>query len=127
MGTTLKGGGLNRQTLDAVVSDAKASTQAFADSLKSLGPPPVSESKGKQIFQTLQGQLSDDADAIKSATENVSTPGDVLNAISAVAGTLAKAGTQISDAFDQVKQLDADDKVRQAFSDAPACDSLTGS
>jgi hypothetical protein len=127
MGTTLKGGGLNRQTLDAVVSDAKASTQAFADSVKALGPPPVSDSKGKQIFETLQGQLSDDADAIKSATANVSGAADVLNAISSVASTLAKAGTQISDAFGQVKQLDADDQVRQAFSDAPACDSLTGS
>lgn len=127
MGTTLKSGGLNKQTLDAVVSDAKASTQAFADSVKLLGPPPVSDSKGKQIFETLHGQLSDDADAIKSATANVSGPADVLNAISAVAGTLAKAGTQISDAFGQVKQLDANDQVRQAFSDAPACDSLTGS
>jgi len=127
MGTTLKGGGLNRQTLDAVVSDAKASTQAFADSVKALGPPPVFDSKGKQIFETLQGQLSDDADAIKSATANVSGAADVLTAISSVAGTLAKAGTQISDAFGQVKQLDANDQVRQAFSDAPACDSLTGS
>jgi hypothetical protein len=127
MGTTLKGGGLNKQTLDAVVSDAKASTQAFADSVKLLGPPPVSDSKGKQIFETLQGQLSDDADAIKSATANVTGPADVLNAISAVASTLAKAGTQISDAFGQIKQLDVDDTVRQAFSDAPACDSLTGS
>jgi hypothetical protein len=77
MGTTLKGGGLNKQTLDAVVSDAKASTQAFADSVKLLGPPPVSDSKGKQIFETLQGQLSDDADAIKSATANVTGPADL--------------------------------------------------
>jgi hypothetical protein len=127
MGTTLKSGGLNKQTLDAVVSDAKASTQAFADSVESLGAPPVSDSKGKQIFETLHDQLADDADAIKSATANVSGPADVLNAISSVAGTLARAGTQISDAFGQVKQLDADDTVRQAFSDAPACDSLTGS
>jgi hypothetical protein len=127
MGTTLKSGGLNKQTLDAVVSDAKASTQAFADSVESLGAPPVSDSKGKQIFETLHDQLADDADAIKSATENVSGPADVLNAISSVAGTLARAGTQISDAFGQVKQLDADDTVRQAFSNAPACDSLTGS
>ena len=47
-----------------------------------------------------------------------------------VRGALAEygqAGTQISDAFGQVKQLDANDQVRQAFSDAPACDSLTGS
>jgi hypothetical protein len=127
MGATLKSGGLNKQTLDAVVSDAKASTQAFADSVKALGAPPVSDSKGKQIFETLHDQLSDDADAIRSATANVSGPADVLNAISSVAGTLARAGTQISDAFGQVKELDADDTVRQAFSDAPACDSLTGS
>jgi hypothetical protein len=124
---TLKGGNLSKDSLQAVVSDAKASTQAFANSVEDLGPPPVSDSKGKQIFETLQGQLKDDADAIKSATADVSGPAEILSAVSSVAGTLAKAGTQISDAFGQVKELDADDTVRQAFSDAPACESLTGS
>lgn len=127
MGTTLKSGGLSKQTLDAVVSDAKASTQAFADSLKSLGSPPVSDSQASDIFKNLQSQLQKDADSIKSATANVSGVTEVLQAVSSVASTLATAGTQISDAFSQVEQLDEKSTVRQAFTDAPACENLTGS
>jgi len=127
MGTTLKGGGLSKQTLDAVVSDAKASTQAFADSLKSLGSPPVSDSQASDIFKNLQSQLQKDADSIKSATANVSGVTEVLQAVSSVASTLATAGTQISDAFSQVRQLDENSGLKQASADAPACDKLTGS
>ncbi len=127
MGTTLKGGGLSKQTLDAVVSDAKASTQAFADSLKSLGAPPVADSQASDIFKSLRSELQKDADSIKSATANVSGVTEVLQAVSSVASTLATAGTQIGDAFSQVKQLDEQGGLRQAFADAPACEKLTGS
>ena len=127
MGTTLKGGGLSKQTLDAVVSDAKASTQAFADSLKAVGAPPVSDSQASDIFKNLQSQLQKDADSIKSATANVSGVTEVLQAVSSVASTLATAGTRISDAFSQVRQLDENSGLKQAFADAPACDKLTGS
>ena len=127
VGTTLKGGGLSKQTLDAVVSDAKASTQAFADSLKSLGAPPVADSQASDIFENLRSQLQKDADSIKSATADVSGVTEVLGAVSSVASTLATAGTQVSDAFSQVQQLDENSGLRQAFADAPACENLTGS
>ena len=127
MGTTLKGGGLSKQTLDAVVSDAKASTQAFADSLKSLGAPPVSDSQASDIFENLRSQLQKDADSIQSATADVSGVTEILQAVSSVASTLATAGTQIGDAFGQVQQLDENSTLRQAFADAPACEKLTGS
>jgi len=89
-GTTLKSGGLSKQTLDAVVSDAKTSTQAFADSIESLGPPPVADSQAKDIFENLRSQLQKDADSIQKATANVSGVSEVLQAVSAVAGTLAQ-------------------------------------
>lgn len=126
-GTTLKGGGLSKQTLQAVVDDAKASTQAFADSLQDLGAPPVADDQAKGIVENLRSQLQKDADSIKDATSNVSGVSEVLQAVSSVAGTLSTAGTQISDAFGQIKQLDEQGGLRQAFSDAPACDDLTGS
>jgi hypothetical protein len=127
MTTTLEGGNVTKSSLDAVVSDAKTSTQAFADSVKALGAPPVSDSQAKQIFESLQSDLQKDADAIKSATSNVSGLAEVLNAVSVVTGTLTTAGTQIKDAYSQVSQLDAKDEVQQAFKNAPACSSLTGS
>jgi len=126
-GTTLKSGGLSKQTLDAVVGDAKASTQAFADSLKALGSPPVADSQAKDIFETLRTQLQKDADSIQQATANVSGVTEVLQAVSSVAGTVATAGTQISSAFGQIRQLDDKSGLRQAFADAQACDQLTGS
>jgi hypothetical protein len=127
MTSTLKSGDVTKSALDAVVGTAKSSTQAFADSVKALGAPPVSDSEAKQIFETLQSQLSKDADAIKDATSDVSGVTDVLNAVSVVAGTLATAGTQISSAFDQVEQLDPGSEVQEAFTSAPACATLTGS
>jgi hypothetical protein len=126
-GTTLKSGGLSKQTLDAVVADAKASTQAFADSLKALGPPPVADSQAKDIFENLRSQLQKDAESIEKATSDVSGVNEILQAVSSVASTLATAGTQISSAFSQVRQLDDQGGLRQAFADAQACDQLTGS
>jgi hypothetical protein len=126
-GTTLKNDGLSRQTLDAVVSDAKASTQAFADSLEALGSPPVADSQAKDIFENLRSQLQQDADSIQEATSDVSGVSEVLEAVSSVASTLATAGTQIGSAFSQIGQLDDESGLRQAFDDAPACDELTGS
>ena len=127
MGTTLKSGNVTKSSLQAVVSDAKSSTQAFADSVKALGGPPVSDSQAKQIFENLESDLRKDADTIKSATSDLSSVTEVLTAVSAVAGTLATAGTQIKGAFDQVKELDAKSEVREAFETAPACKTLTGS
>ncbi|HEY7603416.1 MAG TPA: hypothetical protein VH760_04065 [Gaiellaceae bacterium] len=126
-GTTLKNGGLSKQTLEAVVSDAKASTQAFSESLKELGPPPVEDSQAKDIFESLRSQLQDDADAIKSATANVSGVSEVLQAVSSVATTLTTAAGQIRTAFGKVQDLQEESGLRQAFDDAPACDDLTGS
>jgi prophage DNA circulation protein len=127
MADSLKGGNLGKGTLDDLVSQAKTSTQTFADSIKNLETPDVSDSKAKQIFETLQSQRSDDADAIKKATSNVSDAADVLQAVSVVTTTLGKARTQVTDAYSQAKQLDTKDNVAQAFKSAPACKGLIGS
>jgi prophage DNA circulation protein len=127
MADSLKSGNLGKGTLDDLVSQAKTSTQTFADSIKDLETPDVSDSKAKQIFESLQSQLSDDADAIKNATSNVSDAADVLQAVSVVTTTLSKARTQVTDAYNQAKQLDTKDNVAQAFKSAPACKGLIGS
>jgi hypothetical protein len=127
MSTTLTGGDVDKSSLQAVVTDAKTSTQAFADSVKALGSPPVSDSEAKQIFEGLESELRKDAAAIEEATANVSTVAEVLNAIGVVGRTFASAGTQIKAAFDEVKQLDAKSEVAEAFESAPACKTLTGS
>jgi prophage DNA circulation protein len=127
MADSLKSGNLGKGTLDDLVSQAKTSTQTFADSIKELDTPDVSDSKAKQIVETLQRELSDDADAIKNATSNVSDAADVLQAVSVVTTTLGKARTQVKDAYNQAKQLDTKDDVAQAFKSAPACKGLIGS
>jgi hypothetical protein len=127
LGTSLQGGNLTKSSLQGLVDDAKSSTQTFADSVKGLGSPPVSDSQAKGILETLQGGLEKDADAVKSATADVSSASDILGAVSAVTGALSTAGTQIKTAYNQLKQLDPKGEAQQAFANAPACAQLTGS
>lgn len=127
MGSSLKGGNLSKDSINSLVDEAKTATQTFADSVKDLGEPPVSDSQGKQILETLQSQLSDDAEQVKSATSNVDNASEILNAVSVLTSTLKTAGTQISAAYSQIKQLDPKSDVQQSFQNAPACKSLTGS
>jgi lysozyme family protein len=127
LGDTLKGGSLSKDSLNSAVDQAKAATQTFADDVEALGSPPVSDSQAKQIADDLQSELAKDADAIKSATDNVSGVSDIVAAVTSITATLTTAGTQISTAVGQLKQLDAKDELQQAFQTAPACKTLLGS
>ena len=127
LGDTLKGGNITKDSLNQALDSAKSATQTFGDDVKSLGSPPVADSKTKQILDDLRNELSKDADTIKSAMSNVSGVNGVLGAVSTITGTLAKVGTQISTAYSDVKQSDPKGTVQTAFENAPACSSLIGS
>jgi uncharacterized protein YukE len=127
LGDTLKGGNLTRDSLNSALDKAKSATQTFADDLKDVGSPPVSDSKTKSVLDDLSDELSKDADTIKSALSDVSNATEALSAVSTVTGTLATVGTQISSAYSEIKQADPKGTVQDAFQNAPACSSLIGS
>ena len=127
LGTELQSGGVTQANISSAVDGAKTSTETFSSDIKALGSPPVSDSEAKSILESLSGELSDDAAAVQNAISNVSTVSDVVGAVSAISATITSAGTQIGDAYSQLKQLDPKGEVQQAFADAPACKSLIGS
>ena len=54
----------------------------------------------------------------------MSSPSDALGAIGTITSTITSAGTQVSSAYTQIKQLDTKGDIQQAFTSAPACKSL---
>jgi hypothetical protein len=127
LGETLKGGNVTRDSLNSAVDKAKSATQTFGDDIKAVGSPPVSDSKTKKVLDDLSDDLSKDADTIKGALSDVSNTSEALGAVSTVTATLATVGTQISSAYNQVKELDPKGTIQSAFQDTPACSSLIGS
>ncbi len=127
LGTNLKAGDLTKSGLEGLVDGAKKANQTFADSVKSLGSPPVSDSQAKQLLEALQSELSKNADAVKSATGSVSSPAEIATAITTVTATLTSAGLQTTNAYDQLKALDPKGEIQKAFTSAPACAMVVGS
>jgi hypothetical protein len=127
LGTNLTSGGLTQDSINSLVGDAKAATQTFENQVKAVGSPPVSNSEAKKVLEDLSTQLSDDAQTIQTAISNVSSPSEALGAVGTVTGTITSAGTQVRSAYDQIKQVDPKGEVQQAFTSAPACESLINS
>jgi hypothetical protein len=125
--TTLKAEGVNEATLPVAVNGAVSSTQIFGSDLRRLGPPPVSETEAKQHLDTLSTQLAANGDKIRAATTDVSTPTDLLNAISVVSSTLVTAKNQVTHTVDELRALDPKGKLHDAFENADSCRTLAGS
>jgi DNA-binding FrmR family transcriptional regulator len=123
---SLGAGSVTRDSLQGVVDDASGATQSFMDELEALGRPDTAA--GEQAEETvaqLRDELSEQVQAIEDALEGVSGAGGVLTAVSAVSGALAEMGRQLSAAFGDLQQLDAQGELEDAFREAPSCDDLT--
>jgi len=127
LGTNLQGGGVTKSSINGLVDDAQSATQTFADDVKSLGSPPVTNSEAKKVLENTTDALSKDAQSIKDAISNVSSAADILGAATTITATISSARTQVSSAYDQIKQLDPKGDIQKAFTSAPDCKSLIGS
>jgi C4-dicarboxylate-specific signal transduction histidine kinase len=127
LGTQVQSGGLSKDSINSAVDDAKSATQTFGDEVKALGAPPVTNSQAKQVLENLSSELSKDAETIQGALSDVSDLSGLLAAAPTITSTITSAGTQVSSAYDEIKQLDPKGDIQQAFTSAPACKSLTGS
>ena len=122
IGTGLKAGVPSKTTLQDASDQAGTATQKLTDSLKSLGKPDTqSGAEAKDAVDQLRTQLGDGADAIKSATEDVSSASGILLAVSSIASTLSTMVTQVSTTATTLEQLDPEGELQDAFSKASSC------
>jgi hypothetical protein len=121
---SLKSGDLSKDALQGVANDAKSSTETLIDDLKGLGKPDTQAGQDAQdTLNQLADELQNDVDEIDSAVNDSSA--STLSTISTVSTTLGTMGNQLSTAFSQLEQLDAQGELEAAFKQADSCDQLT--
>jgi hypothetical protein len=101
-------------------NQVQKATDTFVDTVKSLGKPDTKAGEqAKTTVETLSGQLQTGLDTVKNAGDQ-----GLVQSLSTVTTALATAQAQIKTAFDQLKGLDAQGELSDAFKHASACDSL---
>lgn len=119
---SVKSGGVSKSALQDAADKVRKATDTFVSSLDGLGEPGTAAGQAaKETVDDLASQLEKDAQAIADATAESSS---ALTAISAVSATLVTAKDQIRSAYDDLKQIDAKGELQEAFSTAPACETL---
>jgi hypothetical protein len=123
---SLGAGSVTRDSLQGVVDDASSATESFVDELESLGRPDTEAGdEAEETITTLRDELSDQVQTIEDALDGVSGASGVLTAVSTVSGALAEMGRQLTAAFGELQQLDAQGELEDAFRSATSCDDLT--
>lgn len=123
---SLGAGNVTRDSLQGVVDDATSATETFVDELEGLGRPDTEAGEqAQETVTTLQDELSGQVQTIEDALDGVSGASGVLTAVSTVSGALAEMGRQLTTAFGDLQQLDAQGELEDAFRSASSCDDLT--
>jgi hypothetical protein len=113
-------GNVSQAGFKDATNQVQKATNTFVDTTKSLGKPDTDAGKqAKTTLETLSTQLQSELDTVKNAGNT-----GLVQSLSTVTTALATAQTQISTAFDQLKGLDAQGELSNAFKQASACDSL---
>jgi polyhydroxyalkanoate synthesis regulator phasin len=116
---------LSKTTAEQSVTDISDANAKLVDDLNALGKPPGSAApEAKATLQDLGTQLKHSADQVKAAMKGVTSPQDLLTAVSAMATTASATATAVSETITKLESLDASDKWKQAFDDSDACTSL---
>ena len=101
-------------------NEVQKATDTLVDTIKGLGKPETDAGEqAKTTVDTLSGQLQSDLDTVKNAGDQ-----GLVQSLSTVTTALATAQTQITTAFNELKGLDAQGELSDAFKQASSCDSL---
>jgi hypothetical protein len=118
----------SKSAISSSAKQAETATVTLMDSLKAVGKPPTpAADEAKSTVAQLRTDLSDAADQVKSATENVSGVQGTAAAASAVAATAKTLKSQVSSAAAKLKSLGPNGEWKQAFSEAESCKTLQSS
>ena len=119
--TSIQDGNLSENSLESAVDDVTDATKTLADDLKDAGRPDTADGqKAKDVVDQLADEIEDGAQKIGDAIDGAG----LLEAISAITGTLGTMGDQVGAAVDQLEQLDPAGELNDAFSNADECSSL---
>ena len=126
--TTVKSGGVTKDSLNAGVTQATDATKTLADSLKKLGKPDTqSGQQAKVDIDQLSTELNANVKTIQDAISNASGVSGVLTAVSTASSTLVTMGNEVSTTLTNLQKLDPKGEIEQAFKQSASCKSLTGS
>lgn len=126
VGETLKDvENLSAAKVEQAAGDVSDANDRLAADVQALGRPPESGGpEARAAVERLSSSLQAQTAQIETATQGVSSPQDVLQAVSVVSGALVTMSTDISAAVADLESLDAAEEWQSAFADAPACRSL---
>jgi len=126
VGSTLKGGdALSKATIESAASAVSSANGTLGDDIEALGDAPdTGRTEAKNAVEDLRGQLAKSADEITAATQDVSSPADVLQAVNTTSAALLTMSSDISATVATLASIDAADEWKQAFADSEACKSL---
>jgi methyl-accepting chemotaxis protein len=117
----------SREGLESAADDVTSATETLVDDLRDLGAP---DTEAGEQARAAADELADSAESsretIENAVDEVSGTSGLLEAVSTVSATISQMSSQLLQTLDDLRSLgDADDELREAFQDAPACDGLT--
>ena len=125
--STVKSGGVSKDSLNAGVTQATDATKTLADSLKKLGKPNTQAGQqAKDDVDQLSSELTKNAQTIQDAISNASGAAGVLTAISTASSTLVTMGNEVSTTIGDLQKLDPKGEIQQAFKQSSSCKSLLG-
>jgi hypothetical protein len=120
---SLSGEGLqiDRDDVEAAVTQAKDATDELVDGLQGLGPPETDAGQqAKSELDELGTQLQQQMDQVEQSVEGDTRP----LALAQTAGTaIATAASEVQSTFDSIQSLEGGE-LRDAFESADSCDEL---
>jgi hypothetical protein len=121
---SLQGGNLGEDSLKGAVDDAKEATDTLESDLKDLGKPESdSGQQAKEEIDQLSGQLSEGANSIENAADDVSGLNGVLAATTSITAALRTMANQISSTLIDLRQLPGGE-LRDAIDHSSSCQKL---
>ena len=106
--------------------DIQSATDTLVDDLRGLGRPDTeSGQQAKDDIDQLATNLDTSLQKINEAMDNASGTSGAVNAASTIANTLVEMGQEVSTAFTQLEDIDAQGELEDAFTSADSCAGLT--
>jgi hypothetical protein len=126
--TTVKSGGLSKDSINTAVTQAKTATDTLAKDLKKLGKPDTQAGQtAKSEVEQLSTELSKNVQTIQDAVAGASGAAGVLTAVSTASATLVTMGQEVSTTLADLQKLDPKGELEKAFKQSSSCKALVGS
>ncbi len=125
-GFTSGASSLSQDGLEDAANDVQSSTETLVDDLRGLGRPETEsgeavESSVDELSTTLESEVAN----IESTAQGASGLSEIPSAITSITASLSAMSTAFSSTLQSIESADADDELRTALEDSPACADIT--